>query len=157
MHDPNAQIKHVIESYQVAVWEKNAQALLQLYAPDVRVFDTWEAWTYEGGEAWRQVIEKWFASLDDGRVKVRLNDVQITSEPASLALVTASISYVGISAEGQELRAIKERLTWVLRLEGNDWKIVHQHSSVPIGLHDSKAVFWRDAQELLESQEGVHS
>lgn len=157
MHDPNAQIKQVIESYQVAVWEKNVHALLQVYASEVRVFDTWEAWTYEGDESWRQVIEKWFASLGDGCVKVKLSDVQITSEPSSLALVTARVSYVGISAEGQELRAINERLTWVLRLEGSNWKIVHQHSSIPIGLHDSKAVFWRDAQELLESQEGAHS
>jgi len=44
----------------------------------------------------------------------------------------AFVTFKGLSAEGTELRAMNNRLTWALeRPPDNGWKIVHEHNSGP--------------------------
>jgi hypothetical protein len=50
----------ICDSYTHTVLEKNVAAFLGLYHPTSRVFDTWGAWSFEGVEARRKVIEEWF-------------------------------------------------------------------------------------------------
>ena len=35
--------------------------------------------------------------------------------------------------DGTELRSMNNRLTWILRRDGDGWKIVHEHTSAPAG------------------------
>lgn len=78
MNDLENSILQVIEAYRAAVFEKDVDALMRLYDQEVRVFDTWGIWSYEGATAWRTMIEQWFASLGTERVKVKMDDVQTT-------------------------------------------------------------------------------
>ena len=39
-------------NYASAVAAKDRATLMQLYDPNVRVFDAWECWSYEGAAAW---------------------------------------------------------------------------------------------------------
>ena len=57
-----------------------------------------------------------------------------------LATLSARATYAAISAAGEELRAMQNRLTWVLGIEEGAWKIVHEHTSVPIGFKDLKGL-----------------
>ena len=41
--------------------------------------------------------------------------------------------YAAIDPKGTELRSMQNRLTWVLKPEGDGWKIPHEHTSVPLG------------------------
>jgi len=139
MNDPNRRIRQVVEAYRSAIWEKNAEALIDLYAADVRVFDLWGAWSYQGAEAWRKAIDQWFDSMGAERVRVTMEGVRINAE-RPLGTVTAIVHYAGISAKGEELRAILNRLSWVLKPDEGGWKIVHEHTSAPIGPHDGKVM-----------------
>ena len=48
--------------------------------------------------------------------------------------MTVTRAYRGLSADGEELRSMNNRLTWVLRKDANGvWKIVHEHTSAPAG------------------------
>jgi ketosteroid isomerase-like protein len=39
-----------------------------------------------------------------------------------------------VSPDGQELRSMNNRLTWVLRTDPDgEWKIAHEHTSAPAG------------------------
>jgi hypothetical protein len=116
---------------------------MRLYDTRVRVFDAWGVWSYEGSAAWRRAIEGWFGSLGTEKVKVTFDDVQ-TSVGRELSLVTAVVTYAGLSAEGQQLRAMQNRLTWGLRAT-DGLRIVHEHTSAPIGFSDSKAILQREA------------
>ena len=116
---------------------------MRLYDPRVRVFDAWGVWSYEGSAAWRRAVEGWFGSLGNEKVKVTFDDVQ-TSPGRESSMVTAVVTYAGVSAEGRELRAMQNRLTWVLRTT-DDLRIVHEHTSAPIGFTDSKAILQRQA------------
>lgn len=64
------EITGVLDAYAAAVLAKDADALVGLYANDVRVFDLWGQWAYDGATAWRRPVEEWFGSLGDERIVV---------------------------------------------------------------------------------------
>ncbi len=143
MSDVDKSIARVLRSYAAAVLAGDVEAFIRLYDPRVRVFDAWGVWSYEGSAAWRRAVEGWFGSLGNEKVKVTFDDVQ-TSAGRECSMVTAVVTYAGVSAEGRELRAMQNRLTWVLRTT-DDLRIVHEHTSAPIGFTDSKAILQREA------------
>jgi len=140
--DTDKSIARVLESYESAVLAKDVVAFMRLYDPGVRVFDAWGVWSHEGSEAWQRAVEGWFTSLGTERVKVRFDDVQSTVA-RDMAMVSAVVTYAGVSAEGEPLRAMQNRLTWVLRTSGHVLRIVHEHTSAPLGFDDSKAILQR--------------
>jgi ketosteroid isomerase-like protein len=141
--DTENSITRILESYASAVFAKDVEAFMRLYDPRVRVFDAWGVWSYEGSAAWQRAIEGWFTSLGIERVKVTFDEVH-TSAGRELSMVTAVVKYAGLSAQGEQLRAMQNRLTWVLRTTGQVLRIVHEHTSAPIGFNDSKAILQRD-------------
>ncbi|HSI48071.1 MAG TPA: nuclear transport factor 2 family protein [Ideonella sp.] len=145
MSDPEKQVLQKLDTYKSAVLAKNAETFIQLYDAEVRVFDTWGTWSYEGAAAWRIAVEGWFSSLGDETVKVTFEDVKIMAEP-SFASMTAFARYAAFSAQGEELRAMQNRITWVLKTRGHVLRIVHEHTSSPIGFEDTKAMFQREGK-----------
>jgi ketosteroid isomerase-like protein len=143
VNDTDKSIARVLETYKSAVFAKDIDAFMRLYDPSVRVFDAWGIWSYEGAPAWQRAIEAWFTSLGSERVKVSFDDVQ-TSTGRELAMVSAIATYAGLSAQGEQLRAMQNRITWVLRTTGHVLRIVHEHTSAPIGFDDSKAILQRE-------------
>jgi ketosteroid isomerase-like protein len=142
MSDLDPRLACVCNGYVRAVQEKDVAAFLALYHPDARVFDTWGVWAYAGEKERRKVIEDWFSSLGDERVGVTFDRVE-TTVTAGLAMLSARVVYVGLSATGVELRGMQNRLTWVLQPNGEEWKIIHEHTSVPMG-SDLKGRLQRD-------------
>ena len=135
-------VLRVFEGYETAVFAKDTEALLRLYDPNVRVFDAWGVWSHEGAAAWRTSVEGWFTSLCKERVKVTFENVNIPGT-RELASASAMVTYAGISAEGEPLRTMTNRITWVLRMTGHVCRIVHEHTSAPIGFEDMKAILKR--------------
>jgi len=142
MSDRDKDIARVIRAYEAAVLAKDAEAFMRLYHPAARVFDAWGVWLYADAAAWRTAVEGWFASLGSERVKVSFSDVQTLGEPA-LATVSAIVGYAAESAQGEPLRSLQNRITWVLRETGHVLRIVHEHTSAPIGFEDGKAILSR--------------
>ena len=133
-------IEEVLEGYRTAVSAKDVDAFVALYDDDARVFDMWGRWSYDGLAEWRNLVADWFGSLGDDQVVVELHDVG-TVVGDDVAAAHGVVTFTGLSAGGEELRAIDNRVTWVLRRAGDDaWKIVHEHTSMPIDLETSKPV-----------------
>lgn len=142
MNDMQAAVQRVVESYRAAVQAKDVQALMRLYDPAVRVFDAWGVWSYEGADAWQRTAEGWFTSLGSERVQLSFDDPRVSGSP-DMALFSAIATYAGLSADGQPLRQLQNRITWVLRTSGHVLRIVHEHTSSPIGFEDNKAILQR--------------
>ena len=142
MSDAEKDVRRVIRSYEAAVFSRDVEAFMRLYHPTVRVFDAWGVWLYEGAPSWRIAVEGWFASLASERVKVSFAEVHIAAEHP-LATVSAIVTYAAESAKGEPLRSMENRMTWVLRESGHVFRIVHEHTSAPIGFGDSKAILAR--------------
>jgi ketosteroid isomerase-like protein len=142
MSDSEKQVRLALETYKSAVLAKNAETFMHLYAPDARVFDAWGTWSYESAAAWRVAVEGWFASLGNETCKVSFDEVQILGD-ASCAAMSAIVTYAGISPQGQEIRAMQNRISWVLKVSGHVLRVVHEHTSAPMGFEDSKAILER--------------
>jgi ketosteroid isomerase-like protein len=138
-------VAKVLELYKSAVYAKDADAFIRLYDPSARVFDAWGIWSYEGASDWQEAVEGWFLSLGTERVKVTFDEVSSIATPA-LTFVSAFVTYAGISAEGEQLRSMQNRITWVLKTSGHVLRIVHEHTSAPAGFEDSKVILQRPSK-----------
>jgi len=127
-------MEEMLEAYAAAVRAKDVDAFVALYADDVRTFDLWEQWSYDGKDAFRGMVAEWFGSLpDDEVVAVRFDDVR-TQTGEDVAAVNAFTTFAAVSPDGTELRSMNNRLTWVLRKDADGaWKIAHEHTSAPAG------------------------
>jgi ketosteroid isomerase-like protein len=135
-------VQKMLDTYTAAVAAKNVTTFMHLYDPTVRVFDTWGVWSYEGAEAWQRAVEGWFTSLGSETVKVTFEDVQAVVQ-ADMAIVTAIVRYSGFSAEGTALRSLQNRFSWGLRRSGHVLRVVHEHTSAPLGFEDMKGLLQR--------------
>jgi ketosteroid isomerase-like protein len=140
--DPEKQVLRALDTYQSAVLAKNAETFMHIYDAEVRVFDAWGVWSYEGAAAWRIAVEGWFTSLGSETVRVRFDDVKVIAE-AGFASMSAFARYAAFSDQGQELRAMQNRITWILKPRGHVLRVVHEHTSAPIGFEDTKAILER--------------
>lgn len=123
----------MLEAYAAAVRAKDADAFLALYADDVRTFDLWSVWSYDGKPALREMVQEWFGSLGTDTVAVEFDEVRF-QQGDDVAAVSAFTTFRGLSAEGEELRSMNNRLTWVLRRDPDGaWKVAHEHTSAPAG------------------------
>lgn len=143
MSDVESEITRILESYKSAVLAADINAFMRLYDPGVRVFDTWGVWSYEGAQAWQRAVEGWFTSLRTEKVRVTFDEVQTVAEP-DFAIVSAIVTYSGISSQGEALRAMQNRISWGLKRSGHVLRIVHEHTSAPVGFEDSKAILQRE-------------
>ena len=126
-------MKEMLDEYTAAVRAKDVDAFVGLYADDVRTFDLWSVWSYDGKTALREMVAEWFGSLGTDVVAVEFDEVRSETDN-DVAAVSAFTTYRGLSADGEELRSMNNRLTWVLRKEADGtWKIAHEHTSAPAG------------------------
>ncbi len=142
MSDVEASLARLIEAYKAAVATRNIESFVRLYDPAVRVFDTWGVWSYEGAAAWQVAIEGWFASHPNDRFKVSFDDIRSVATPA-FASLTAIVTYAVVSAQGEPINAMQNRLSWVLKTSGHVPRIIHEHTSAPVGFEDGKAMLQR--------------
>ncbi len=142
MSDVEKEVHRVVESYKAAVLAADAEAFMRLYHPAVRVFDTWGVWLYEGAPAWQRAVEGWFTSLGSERVRASFSEVQVVAGQP-VAVLSAIVTYAAESAQGEPLRSMQNRITWVFREAGHVLRIVHEHTSAPVGFEDSKAILAR--------------
>lgn len=137
-----ADVAGVIAAYAAAVRAADVDALMALYADDVRVFDTWQRWQYLGAPAWRTAVEEWFGSLGEDVVVATFEEVRAESDDAT-AWVSAAVRYAAVAPSGDELRSMHNRLTWVLRSGPDGWRVVHEHTSAPADGHDGRVILNR--------------
>ena len=123
----------MLEAYVAAVRTKDVDAFVGLYADDVRTFDLWSEWSYDGKDALRGMVAEWFGSVGEDTIVVEFDEVR--SQPGEdVGALSAFLTFRGVSPEGEELRSMNNRLTWVLRRDARgEWKVVHEHTSAPAG------------------------
>ena len=138
-----SEIKAILDGYRTAVHAKDLKAFIGLYDDEVRVFDLWEQWVYNGAAEWRKPAEEWFRSLGNDRSSPEFREVEIVVGE-EIAAVSAHVTYRGLSADGKELRSMDNRITWVLRKnDRGEWKILHEHTSAPANFETGKVTLKR--------------
>lgn len=142
MSDLEQSISQVIESYTSAVYQRNVDAFMRLYDPKATVFDAWDAWEYADSIEWRRPIEAWLNAHDTESVEVTFEEVRISGS-RQFAVVSAVVTYAQVSAQGERLHAMQNRLTWALEARGHVLRIVHEHTSVPVDFKEARPILKR--------------
>lgn len=123
--------QRLLRTYREAVFAKDIEAFVAIYDEEIEVFDLWGAtWQYQGIDSWRGMAEGWFRGLGDKRVLVEMEDVRIR-QMQEAAFVTTFVRYTALSENGESLRSLLNRMTWVLEPKAGVWKVIHEHTSAP--------------------------
>jgi len=136
-------VMSALETYKRAVYDKNIDLFLSIYDENIDIFDMWgPEWTYKGIGAWRKMAEEWFGSLGSDRVVVDFEVLGMLKLP-DIAFASIFVKYTGVSQEGKPLRFLENRMTCVFVRKGDEWKIVHEHTSAPVDGETLKASLQR--------------
>ncbi|MGE6414022.1 YybH family protein [Planococcus kocurii] len=135
-------VQDVLQNYRDAVYEQDVEKFLLSYAPNVHVFDCWEEWEYHGIEQWSTMVTEWFRRLAEEEMKLGVEiHKEAGKENAEMAYVHGSVSFAALDQTGKELRKMSNRFTFVMEKIDDSWRIVHEHSSLPIDMESGKAIF----------------
>jgi ketosteroid isomerase-like protein len=129
--------REMLARYAGAIHALDPQAVLSLYDKDVVVFDAWNAWSYEGLDAWSAAVQRWLGRAD-AQQRFDAQDVRATGD-ADFIAVHAMARYSELAGDGSVRGAIDNRLGWVIRRTPAGWKIVHEHTSAPVDFETMKA------------------
>lgn len=132
--------RKLLEAYAMAVGAKNVAGFVDLYAPDVHVYDAWARFEYDGAESWRNMVQDWFDELGEETVGVQFDAVRVHAGD-QVMVVSAAATYTAFSANHEKLRSLVNRMTMVLELHGSEWLIVHEHSSLPLDMNTGQGIF----------------
>jgi len=135
-------IESLFETYKKSVFQKDVETFVSIFDQNVRVFDMWQRWSYDGLSDWREMVENWFGSLGENKDIVEFDDIQIQSTD-EIAFASAFVKFTAVSEKGEELRYLENRLTWVIQKRENSWNIIHQHTSGPIDFQTMKVILQR--------------
>lgn len=117
-------IRELTEMWRQAVIAKDAAALVEHYAADVVVFDVVPPASIKGVEQYRDNWQRWFDSIS-GPLSFEFREMHV-SVSGDLAFVHA-LNRVAAGGRDDIVRA-----TVCFRRIGGDWRVVHEHASVPL-------------------------
>jgi uncharacterized protein (TIGR02246 family) len=127
------EIAALAKAYSNAVRDKDWRRLAGLYAEGLRVFDAWGLKPYEGLSAWRNNLESWLTGLAaDERVEAVFDEPHVT-RLGDMGALHARVTYRAVTPTGETLRWMHNRLSWVVVRSKDGWRVIHEHTSVPIG------------------------
>ena len=127
-------MEEMLEANAAVVHAKDVEAFVGLYEDDIRTFDLWSVWAYDGKPEFREMVREWFGSLaEDEVVEVSFDEVRAQGGD-DVGGLSAYTTFRAVSSDGKELRSMNNRLTWVLRKDDDGaWKVAHEHTSAPAG------------------------
>lgn len=133
------ELQLLLDKYAQSVYRKDLESLLSIYDDDIIAYDMWQIWTYDGIKSWREMNTHWFEMVGQDRDVITFEEVR-TEKNNELGSVSAIVRYAAVNEKGEELRHMFNRLTWVLRKKGKEWKVFHQHTSSPIDFKSMKVM-----------------
>lgn len=136
-------VQDVLENYKTAIYEKDVEKFLFLYAPEIHIYDCWGNWECKGISSWKENVEVWFNGLSEDGVllKVDFHDL-VVEENTYLAFVHCAVTFAAHQVEtGKILRQMTNRFTYGLKKVNGTWLITHEHSSLPINMETGKGIF----------------
>jgi len=137
-NEDEARLRALEDRYAKAVNAKDLDAIMQVYAPDgedLHVFDLVPPRQYVGTTAYRKLWQEFIATFP-GTLKFEISDLKVRAD-RTLGYGHKVQRIVGVDNTGQAVD-ITLRVTEVYRKFGDDWRIVHEHVSVPVDLNSGK-------------------
>src|SRR5262245_32420061 len=129
-----AQIRRLLDNWVQAVRAKDVNGVMSQYAPDIVVFDLAPPLHYRGADEYRKNWEVWFPTFR-GPIGYEIRDLNITASDA-IAFCHSFNRITGTRTD-HEKTDVWVRATVCCRKIDGQWKIVHEHQSVPFYMDGS--------------------
>ena len=135
---PEDQIRNLLTRWEEAFRAKDVTAIMSVYAPGevVVAFDIVPPLAKVGREAYRQNYEEFFAMFS-GPLTVELRDLRIAAA-GDVAFLHCFDRMSGTLQSGEPFD-LWLRVTSGLRKIDGEWRIIHDHVSVPINFETATA------------------
>jgi len=131
-----AAIRTLIEEWVKAVRAKDIDKVMAYYAPDVVVFDLLPPLQFVGAAHYRQNWAEWFASWQ-GLIGYEMRDLTITA--GDEVAFSRSLNHITGTRTDGEKNDVWVRATVCFRKIAGQWKVTHEHLSVPYDMETFKA------------------
>jgi ketosteroid isomerase-like protein len=129
--DPVAEVRARLETLAQSIRDKDVDALMAHYAPDIVVFDVKPPLYVQGADSYRKNFETWFASLQ-GPIDYEMDDLRISmSESHAFCFCR---SHVRAMRPGGEEVDYWVRVTSCLQKANGQWLVGHEHVSMPANM-----------------------
>jgi uncharacterized protein (TIGR02246 family) len=130
-------VRDLIEAIAQAVRVKDVDAMLPLCAPDIVVFDLVPPLVHKGASEIRRAWELGVGAFE-GPVQNDIHDLEVEVD-GSVAWARCLSRFGGTMPGGQRVMN-SLRLTLAFRKDGQTWRMVHQHVSVPFDMESGTAL-----------------
>ncbi|MGX2040637.1 YybH family protein [Methylocaldum sp. MU1018] len=136
-----ARIRQIIADHMSAICSKDVNRIMSYYAPDVVFFDCKPPFQTIGAEAYRRIWEECLPCFPASfAIETRDLGVFVSGD---LALAHRLFRLAGEEKDHPAMRTWIRATAGYQRKQGN-WRIVHEHCSLPFDPPTGKAVFALD-------------
>jgi uncharacterized protein (TIGR02246 family) len=117
-----------LESLAQAIRNKDIDAIMAHYAPDVVVFDVLPPLDTKGADNYRKNFERWFETMP-GPIGYEMSDLHISqSESHAFCHFLGQVKATKKDGEKTEYAV---RVTSCLQKANGQWLVAHEHVSIP--------------------------
>jgi uncharacterized protein (TIGR02246 family) len=128
------EIRAQIDAWGAALRAKQLDDIVSLYAPDAVTADLAPPLWIRGTDTLRRSFEDWFRSWA-GPIRIEMRDVHVTTG-GDVAFARMLNRIHGTRTDG-EATDLWVRATVCFRKTSGEWKVVHEHVSVPFYMDGS--------------------
>jgi ketosteroid isomerase-like protein len=136
--EAEAEIRAIMAARVAAVRAKDAGGLVAHHARDVVAYDLLEPLQYRGVDALRQRAQQWFDGYD-GAMAYEIIDLEVVAA-FDVAFCHGLHHVSGTTRDGHAIDMFWRATQGLRRLDG-DWRIVHEHGSLPFDMKSGKVSF----------------
>ncbi|WP_372665085.1 YybH family protein [Amycolatopsis kentuckyensis] len=119
----------LVESRVAAVAAKDVETLVAQYAEDVTLFDALGPLRDTGQDVERNRLREWFGGYRTS-IDLRIRDLEVVAD-GDVGFAHYVFQVRGTLTDGTDVD-MAVRATLGFRRDADGWKIVHEHSSVPL-------------------------
>ncbi len=116
-----------VETLAQSIRDKDIDALMAHYAPDVVVYDVMPPLDVQGADTYRKSFERWFASMQ-GPIEYEVKDLRISMGESHA--FCHCLSHVR-GTRGGDKADYWVRVTTCFQKANGQWLVGHEHVSMP--------------------------
>jgi ketosteroid isomerase-like protein len=131
------EVRALFDSRSEAIWRKDIDQLLSLYAPDIVYFDIVPPLRYAGSAALRERFTQWFDRWESS-IGQDIRDAHIAVS-GDIAAAHMLIRASGTLKDGREV-GYWVRTTNSCHRSNHGWLTTHEHVSLPVDFASGSAV-----------------
>jgi uncharacterized protein (TIGR02246 family) len=133
------QVRELTRRWLEAVHSRETAAVMACYADDVIAYDLFAPTKVTGAAAYQKNFETWFACCKNGPPSYEIKELDVVAGD-DVAFCRSLNRMTGPNSEGKEEESWI-RVTVCFQKRGGEWKVVHEHVSVPLDMESQKGVF----------------